>query len=693
MIETGKKDIRLLAMQAKARIHELNEKAKRYESSPTLQAAIDFCLQSDDKLNIQVKKLENILARYSAMDRLTRADQIRKDYAELQVQNLIKRTTEAKVEAKRRETILNSIKTEHDIAEEMRRCQEDIFYWWNNWVWTVDPRDPVLYAVPFQLFDFQKSFVAMLEEVTYTTQEDLVCEKSRDQGVSWMVLGWMFYHWLFSGEGEQNHFLCASMKADDVDKLNVPSTLMEKVRVMIRMLPDWMMPKGFSMKEHGTYMRITNPDNGNLIAGTKANGNTARGGRFRAVLHDEHAFNQDAEASAAASSQSTQTRLFVSTHAGKLTHFFNLTMGDLRKMTFHWYLHPWKDDRWYAFQTLKMSKSQLAQEVDIDPEYAQSGRIYPEYDERRHVITWKEFADEIPNAIDPVSGRIRIPGNWFLKRGNDWASGAGDSANVTLWFATAPEGTITKNTRRNIEGAIFIYREYVAPPYSTVRDVARFIHEVQKKDGEQLRMSDELISHERATERITFDTEYGLPYRAWSTDVNAGIARVREYLQIEGTEIHPFRPQFEGAPKLFFVSSTEEGDCVYDAEQDKWRVRQAESAAGLRRLRAEMVSYHYKDNTLEKPEKIFDDAMDTLRSVAFSGFPPRALISEKERFESSLPVSVQARTIQEAETPEQKAALYMGRLNYLKEAKAKFNPEISRYNRLARNALRNYRGI
>lgn len=680
-------EAKLLAMKAKFRLQELQKQAKAYSTSPMLYAALDAAIKMDTKLDKQLAKLRSTLDRYDSQTSLTSADSIRREFIQFQIENVEKRAIQAQETAKRRKAHLMSLSSPALIEAEMQKCSEDIFYWWENWAWTVDPRDPVLYAVPFNLFPFQVDFVKDLEEVTYLTQEDLVCEKSRDQGISWVVLVWMAYHWLFPQDGQQEHFLCASMKADDVDVLNVPSTLLEKVRVQLRLLPDWMLPPGFKLKEHGTYMRIANPANGCLIAGAKANGETGRSGRWRAILLDEHAASKEAAASATSSSQSTNTRIFVSTHRGKLTHFFQLTSSEMRKRTFHWYLHPWKDERWYNMQSLKMTKAELAQEVDIDPEYAQTGRVYPEYNEKMHVITWSEFAREVPGAVDPLTQRIRIPLNWYLMRGNDWASGAGESANVTLWFATAPEGTITMKTKQDISGAVFVFREYVAPPYATVRDVAKFVIGVQEQEFEQNRMSGEFISHERATERITFDTEYGLNYRAWTTDPAGGIARVREYLQIETKYPHPFRPQFEGSPKLFLLSVDEEGECTFDRQANRWSVKMATSPHGLKRTRAEFMSYHYSERDDNKPEKVFDDAMDVVRSVASSGFPPRALKSDKEKFEESLPEHLRAASIQAMQDPDAQVGAYYARVALVKARNRNTQPA-SRYSRVIGKALR-----
>jgi len=55
-----------------------------------------------------------------------------------------------------------------------------------------------------------------------------------------------------------------SRTADEVDKSGDMDSLFEKLRFMLRNLPDWMIPKGFS-KEQGkdktnSYMNISDPE-------------------------------------------------------------------------------------------------------------------------------------------------------------------------------------------------------------------------------------------------------------------------------------------------------------------------------------------------------------------------------------------------------------------------------------------------
>jgi hypothetical protein len=462
------------------------------------------------------------------------------------------------------------------------------------------------------------------------------------------------------------------MRAEDVDKVGLPSTILEKARTILRLLPDWMIPRGFSFKSNAVYMKIVNPEKGSTIAGSTANGETGRGGRYRAIFLDEFAAVKDDIASATASAQSTNTRIFVSTSRGRLNYFAEIRhSGDFKVCSYHWKLHPWKDERWYRAQKLKMTPAQVAQELDIDYTASEANRVYPEYNDLYHVITWSEFANNVAGAIHPEDGKPCIPLNWLLSRTHDWGSSDsdGEHANVTYWFATAPEGCVT-TSGVDISGAVFCYREYLAPPHSTVRQVARAVKELQERCREQERMEGrEWMSHEALSERDTYAQEHGLNYRAWKIDYAQGIAQLREYLEVEGTDPHPFRPQLKGTPKFFLISSDEEGECYFDESAQAWLVRVPKTSEGLRRVRAEFISYKWKagNGGIQRPAKVFDDAMDCLRGAAME-FPPRLQRSEKELLEERIPDALKADSIISAQDDD-RGILYLSRLAWLQENK------------------------
>jgi hypothetical protein len=175
------------------------------------------------------------------------------------------------------------------------------------------------------------------------TQTGGVIEKSRDEGMSYVILGYFLHHWLFidgfaAGVG--------SRKEDLVDKKGDPKTLFHKFRDMLEKLPDWMKPSGFNRREHDNYLRIVNPVNGATLTG-EAGDNIGRGGRTSMYLLDEWGFVQNPEAADAAISQNTNVVIKGSTPNGVGNRFHqDRFSGRYSVFTMPWRLNP--DKNWTA---------------------------------------------------------------------------------------------------------------------------------------------------------------------------------------------------------------------------------------------------------------------------------------------------------------------------------------------------------
>lgn len=716
-VKPQKYDIDVLKLKLK--LNEMKRRAERYKTlapnDASLFAAIDLCLDAPKHLKGEFDKLDKAIARikkYAPTDRKTK---IRVDYLEYEKWALKATITDYFNEAARRkERLFELLDSEEKQKEEMAKCEESFDYWFDNYAWIVDPRNPILFAFPFQRYEFQKEATEWIFDLIFVLRSHGLIDKSRDMGVTWLVVCIFIYCWLFPRGGSQFHALITSYREDEVDKSGVPGTIFEKVRSQLRLLPSWMLPEGFKMggkgkESHVSHMRVVNPQNGSTIVGTTANAETGRSGRYTVVFFDESASIEHDESSAAAASQSTKTCLFVSTPKGKLNYFAKKRFsGDIPVLSFHWMKHPYKDKRWYNGQKLQLSPEMIAQELDIDYDASQPGKVYPSYDETYHVITKSEFMREIEGAIaveQDGKRRFRIPLEWQLGRAHDWGSSDsnGEHANITMWFATAKRGTLTKTHKIDIGGSVFIYRMLTAPPHSTVRSVARNVHILQAPDREQQRMATEVMSHEALSELDTYSQEHDLHYTQWNTDYNAGIAQVRDYLEVQYThQPHPFRlnleksaPTLMGRPMIYIIVDDDQGECYFDYMTQKWQVRPGKDDSGLARLRAEFGVYHYPKSEAgkavkkQRPEKLFDDCMDCLRCMAVT-FPPVASYTIAEQLELELPESLRAEKGRQETDPEEKARLWLARQSYIVQnkllEKAKQQPATSRREAIYRQA-------
>jgi phage terminase large subunit len=179
--------------------------------------------------------------------------------------------------------------------KEMRKCSKNILHWFKNWVWTYDPRlvgriDPktgktMSPFIRFLLWPKQAAFVTWVVARIIAGKPWLL-EKSRDQGATYLLVAIFVWFWLFT-PGFKGTF--GSRDADLVDSRDNPDSIFEKMRIILRRLPPWMLPEGFDWRKHDNIMQLTNPANGATITG-EAGDQMGRGGRSTCHVVDEAAF-------------------------------------------------------------------------------------------------------------------------------------------------------------------------------------------------------------------------------------------------------------------------------------------------------------------------------------------------------------------------------------------------------------------
>lgn len=270
--------------------------------------------------------------------------------------------------------------------QEIYKCAKDPAHWFNHWVWTYDPRGMSFGLpanIPFVLRPKQVELVDWLIARENTQTHGLI-EKSRDEGMSYVVLGFFLHRWLFV-EGFAGGV--GSRKEELVDKKGDPKTLFHKFRDMFSKLPGWMKPKGFTEKVHDNYMRIINPDNGATVTG-EAGDNIGRGGRTTMYFLDEWAFVERQEAVDAAISQNTNVHIKGSTPNGIGDRFHqDRFSGRYAVFTMPWRANPDKNwtiayngnliHPWYEKQLATLDDVVLAQEVDINYAASVEGVLIP----------------------------------------------------------------------------------------------------------------------------------------------------------------------------------------------------------------------------------------------------------------------------------------------------------------------------
>lgn len=275
-----------------------------------------------------------------------------------------------------------------DHAKERARCGADaagIVYWFNHYCWTYDPRligqkGPDGQALSpytrFQLWPRQVEAIHWLHE-RVTANEEWLAEKSRDVGMSYLCCGYALNRWLFA-PGFKATF--GSRKAEYVDKSGQPDSLFEKIRIMGRRLPEWMMPDGFTWGAHSLYMRLMNPATGAIISG-EGGEDMGRGGRSSLYIVDEAAFVPNAEATEKALSGNTDCVGWVSSVNGMGNLFARKRHSILKPrqvFRLHWRDDPRKTEEWAAAKEATLSDpTAWASEYEIDYSASLEGVCIP----------------------------------------------------------------------------------------------------------------------------------------------------------------------------------------------------------------------------------------------------------------------------------------------------------------------------
>lgn len=254
------------------------------------------------------------------------------------------------------------------------KCSRDIFFFLNVFCWTYDPRLDDLGKIPFITYRYQDEAI---EELLYCIQNghDVVIEKSRDMGATWICLAVFFWLWLFR---DNRTFLIVSRKEDLVDRTDDPDALMWKVDFLYDLMPEWLTPPLVRNNLH-----IGNGENGSTMSGESRNGDLGRGGRRTAMFLDEYATFENGASVSAATKDVTNCRIFNSTPKGTGNDHYDKRLMCKHVITLHWTRHPekargvYQDAKgklrspWYDKQCEERSPVEVAQELDID--YGASG--------------------------------------------------------------------------------------------------------------------------------------------------------------------------------------------------------------------------------------------------------------------------------------------------------------------------------
>ena len=260
--------------------------------------------------------------------------------------------------------------------------------WIEDFCITVDPRlsaSKVLPTkMPFVLFPRQRELIQWLHWLLKRSgdpelESDGLCEKTRDCGLSWLCVAFAVWCWIYMPSSQIGF---GSLKADSVDSKGNPKALLEKIRIVIRNLPSFMVPSGYSEKNDALKNKIMNRANGSTIVGESGD-NIGRSDRYLIFFKDESAHYEQVEKIEAALGPSCNCKIDISSVNGPGNLFYTKrhSLPEDNIFIFPWEADKRKTQAWFDREMKKYADAGIyhlfAQEILRDYSAAVGGLFIP----------------------------------------------------------------------------------------------------------------------------------------------------------------------------------------------------------------------------------------------------------------------------------------------------------------------------
>lgn len=278
---------------------------------------------------------------------------------------------------------------------EWAACRDDPVRCVSKWFKVYEPRDDVKF-VPFALWERQAEWVEWYRSLRKERARG-VTVKCRDVGFSWLVAAMAVHGWLFEPGFA---FVYGSYKEDKVDVKGNPSSWFEKVRFIIRNLPEFLKPPGFDEKWMQV-RNVVNHANGASIVG-EIGDEMGRGSRGTVYVADEFAFVERSEVVEAAVSHAAHTIVFGSTPRGVGNAFFRKAHDpSIKKFSFKWHDNP------------NNARYTLEDGTEGQGYPGPPGATYPYYELQRSQLTPSKFAEEVLADFYASTEDALFDGKWI----------------------------------------------------------------------------------------------------------------------------------------------------------------------------------------------------------------------------------------------------------------------------------------
>jgi len=264
--------------------------------------------------------------------------------------------------------------------------KQSILFWINTFCFTYKQHDINIEGetkvrpnphYPFLTWEIQDEAVL---EIKKAIEEgyDLLIDKSRQLGASWLCTVIFHWFWLFVPEST---LLEMSRVRDYVDQAGNMKALFQKHDYINRFLPEWMRPVDcMPGRKHRTKMHMANVYNNSVIDGESTTEHAGSGDTRKAILLDEFAKVRNGQAMRSATADVAPCRIINSTPFGAATEYSRWKKsGQVKVFVLPFWEHPEKgkgryvhqDDNgkyqirspWFDRQAERRSPKEMAQEI------------------------------------------------------------------------------------------------------------------------------------------------------------------------------------------------------------------------------------------------------------------------------------------------------------------------------------------
>lgn len=268
-----------------------------------------------------------------------------------------------------REKIIRKAANDKKMQDElMKACSLSLPYWMNTFVWTYhqfEVHDGMRTLsefphTPFIVWECQEhildEFIKALGVVrdakktgkTLTEAIDVLINKSRDMGASWLCICFIHWLWLFWPEAQ---LLELSRTEDYVDKAGNMKTLFQKHDYINKWLPEWMLPPDCLYgQKNRTRMHMKNILNGSCIDGEATTEHAASGDRRIVILLDEFAKVRNGALMRSATRDAGLIRIINSTTMAGTEYAKWKNSEQIKVIPLMWWDHPQKGEGRYTVQ-------------------------------------------------------------------------------------------------------------------------------------------------------------------------------------------------------------------------------------------------------------------------------------------------------------------------------------------------------